>query len=269
MRRLSSENYVTYSRYADDLSFSTSKKKFPSDFESKINEIIKAEGFSLNEKKRRLHLRENRLEVTGLTVNVKPNVQRRYVRNLRAIFHSIKKYGINTAAENYVKIKSVSINNPSESLKRYLKGKIEYLGQVKGKDDPVYIKFKQKFLEVFEPNKVIKSMHEPESSEFIDKRDKLLEKYNSEIVNSIKETSDEIRNIRQRVKQKLDKARKILLSSEKENCYETIYLLWFSCLNEFQKMHFSYENKTETTYINGETKDKKNYFNILRWEKGR
>lgn len=257
LRRLSSENYVTYSRYADDLSFSTSKKKFPSDFESKVNEIIKAEGFSLNEKKRRLHLRENRLEVTGLTVNLKPNVQRRYVRNLRAIFHSIRKHGINAAAENYVKIKNVSINDPAESLKRYLKGKIEYLGQVKGKDDPVYIKFKQKFLEVFEPNKAIKDMPEPESSEFIDKRDKLLEKYNSEMQDSIIATSDETRNIKERIKQKLDKARKILLSPDKKNYYETIYLLWFSCLNEFQKMHFRYENKTETTYINGEIKDKK------------
>ena len=49
LRRLSSENYVTYSRYADDLLF-TSKKEFPSEFENKVNEIIQNEGFLLNEK---------------------------------------------------------------------------------------------------------------------------------------------------------------------------------------------------------------------------
>lgn len=266
LRRLSSENYVTYSRYADDLSFSTSKKEFPSEFENKVNEIIQNEGFLLNEKKRRLLLRENRLEVTGLTVNVKPNVQRRYVRNLRAIFHSINRHGIQVAANNYVRIKNIAINNPTESLKKFLNGKIEYLGQVKGKDDPIYIKFKQKFFKVFEPARMIEVVPEPESTEFIDKRNKLLEKYNSEIVSSIEETNDELKNIKKRIKQKLDKARKILLSPEKENHYESIYLIWFSCLNEFQRIHFYYDTikldgKSKITiYLENKKIDEKKYF---------
>ena len=35
------------------------------------------------------------------------------------------------AANNYVRIKNIAINNPTESLKKFLNGKIEYLGKVK------------------------------------------------------------------------------------------------------------------------------------------
>lgn len=264
LRRLSSENYVTYSRYADDLSFSTSKKVFPPDFEHKVNEIIKNEGFTLNEKKRRLLLRENRLEVTGLTVNLKPNVQRRYVRNLRAIFHSIKKYGIQVTANSYVRIKNIPVNNPEVSLKKFLNGKIQYLGQVKGKEDPIYIKFKQKFLEVFESEKMSTNIPESESGEFIYDRNELLKKYNAEIVDAIKGTSIEIINIRKRIEKKLDKAMKILLSEERKNCYETLYLMWYSCLNEFQRIHFEFrydkENKKYEVYLDSNLIDDGKYF---------
>lgn len=238
LRRLSAENYVTYSRYADDLSFSTSRKAFPESFESKVREIIENEGLFINERKRRLHIRENRMEVTGLTVNVKPNVQRKYVRNLRAIFHNIEKKGLVSVADNIVKSKNKTSLKNLEVLKKYLKGKIEFLGQVKGKDDPIFTKFKSKYSEIFSPQIIIKDT-QIETTDFADKRDKLLVEYNSEIVASIEVKESDQENIKSRIKLKLDKARKILLSPDKNNYLETVFLLWFSCLNEFQRIHFS------------------------------
>ncbi len=238
LRRLSANNYVTYSRYADDLSFSTSRKKFSENLESDIRKILEGEGFFLNERKRRLHIRENRMEVTGLTVNIKPNVQRKYVRNLRAIFHNIETKGLLFAANDYNSLNDKANNSDSKKIKNYLKGKIEYLGQVRGKDDNIYLKFRDKFTEVFNVNKKIVMEVKEETSDFIDKRDKLLEKYNSEIVAAIQDDTEEKKNLKNRIQKKLDKARKILLSPDKHNYYETLYIHWFSCLNEFEKMHF-------------------------------
>ena len=65
---------VDYSRYADDLTFSTNMKTFNNDAEKFIKElerIIMRSGFLINEKKTRLCFKDSRQEVTGLVVNKK------------------------------------------------------------------------------------------------------------------------------------------------------------------------------------------------------
>lgn len=83
---------LNYTRYADDLTFSTNDKKFLlhyDDFFEKLNsEIIKA-GFSLNEKKTRLQYRQSRQSVTGLTVNQKISVPREYYKLTKAMAHRL------------------------------------------------------------------------------------------------------------------------------------------------------------------------------------
>ncbi|EMH6402188.1 retron Ec67 family RNA-directed DNA polymerase/endonuclease [Providencia rettgeri] len=90
----------TYTRYADDITISTNKSIFPkkiiSSYEENsitlgkkfINEIISS-GFTLNEKKIRLHGTTHRQEVTGLTVNQFVNVENKYARKVRAMVHSL------------------------------------------------------------------------------------------------------------------------------------------------------------------------------------
>lgn len=83
---------LNYTRYADDLTFSTNDKKFLlhyDDFFEKLNsEIIKA-GFSLNDKKTRLQYRQSRQSVTGLTVNQKISVPREYYKLTKAMAHRL------------------------------------------------------------------------------------------------------------------------------------------------------------------------------------
>lgn len=94
----------SYSRYADDITFSfrQSLEKIPREiveigFEngkhfgeapgSELDSIIKANGFKIKESKTRLQGRRNRQVVTGLIVNKRPNVDRRFVRKTRALIH--------------------------------------------------------------------------------------------------------------------------------------------------------------------------------------
>ncbi|WP_299095729.1 retron Ec67 family RNA-directed DNA polymerase/endonuclease [uncultured Metabacillus sp.] len=87
---------LDYTRYADDLTFSTNDKKFldlqTAFYEKLSSELIRA-GFKINEKKIRLQLRDSRQVVTGLVVNKKINVNRIYYKETRAMAHQLYKEG--------------------------------------------------------------------------------------------------------------------------------------------------------------------------------
>ena len=89
----------TYTRYADDLSFSA---KAPSDkvgyLLARVRHVARDEGFEVNEKKTRVLKPAARQTVTGIVTNVRPNAPRKLRRRLRAILHNASK--TNLAAQN-------------------------------------------------------------------------------------------------------------------------------------------------------------------------
>ncbi len=86
---LAAKKEVCYTRYADDLTFSSNN-----DLRSLIPvivNIIQSEGFELAKNKLRLTRKGNRQEVTGLVVNQKLTIPRFYRMKLRAIMHRLEK----------------------------------------------------------------------------------------------------------------------------------------------------------------------------------
>ena len=168
----------TYTRYADDITFSTTKRNFPKELaysdikEDKIiieagdilNRIIISNGFHINEKKTRLQNYTTRQEVTGLIVNKKVNINRKYIKHIRAILHDWSINGIDNAVNNYNKHKhqKLSLYNPVRKAKiftRVIRGKIEFIGNVRGKEDFIYAKFYNQFNKLVKNNK----KHKPEN----------------------------------------------------------------------------------------------------------
>lgn len=87
---------LDYSRYADDLTFSTNNKGFiknKDDFYDNINKEIENFGLLINKKKTRIEYSDSRQVVTGLTVNKKINVKREYYKNARAMADNLYKTG--------------------------------------------------------------------------------------------------------------------------------------------------------------------------------
>ena len=81
-----------YTRYADDLTFSTNWADFlkvQERFIAELSSVIEKAGFAINEKKTRLLFRDSRQAVTGLVVNKKVNVNRDYVKRTKAMAHSL------------------------------------------------------------------------------------------------------------------------------------------------------------------------------------
>jgi retron-type reverse transcriptase len=100
--RLAARTGCIYTRYADDLTFSTNKRYFPrsiaiqSDDDNHIwmagpelLRLVNHSGFEINQKKTRMQYRDSRQEVTGLVVNKKVNIRREYRHSVRAMAHRL------------------------------------------------------------------------------------------------------------------------------------------------------------------------------------
>ncbi|WP_250481194.1 retron Ec67 family RNA-directed DNA polymerase/endonuclease [Caballeronia sp. GAOx1] len=98
--RLAQQQGVRYSRYADDLSFSTNLTTFPPSIAERLptgewapgdelSRLLALSGFAINPSKTRMQYRTSRQEVTGLVVNQKVNVSSDYRRTVRAMVHRL------------------------------------------------------------------------------------------------------------------------------------------------------------------------------------
>lgn len=90
----------TYTRYADDLTFSTNRKDFPeiiahqtSNNEWKASEYLKGKiektGFVINESKSSMQYKTSRQITTGLIVNKKVNIKSEYYKKSRSCCYSL------------------------------------------------------------------------------------------------------------------------------------------------------------------------------------
>jgi RNA-directed DNA polymerase len=134
---------LTYTRYADDLTFSSDEYVEQSIIEA-LKTIIQNHHFKINPKKTRLQSKFRRQTVTGLVVNDKVNVNRRFIKNTRAMIHDIEQNGVFQATQNHF---NSSEFEPKDivSFVNKIYGRIGFIGQIRGKEDRVYQKMKQKF----------------------------------------------------------------------------------------------------------------------------
>jgi RNA-directed DNA polymerase len=168
LRKLAQEFKCTYTRYADDITFSTTLSNFPSKLAYLENEadkskvilgerlklIIQNNGFDINENKVRLQYKNQHQEVTGLTVNQFLNVKRSFVREISSMLHAWDKFGLQSTEQRhyskYVQDIQESEHQPPSfkeipSFKEVLRGKINFLGMVRGKDNEIYRKYSDWF----------------------------------------------------------------------------------------------------------------------------
>jgi hypothetical protein len=141
---------LKYSRYADDITFSSMHNVYhpESQFLKELHRIIAEQNFHIKESKTRLQKDGYRKEVTGLLVNEKANVQQRYIKQLRMWLYYWENYGYEKAynffIKQYVKDKKGVIKG-KPNMANVIGGKLDYLKMVKGPDNELYIKLKNRF----------------------------------------------------------------------------------------------------------------------------
>jgi RNA-directed DNA polymerase len=142
-----------YTRYADDITFSSYQPPVPL-FEGAVPAVgrfapdllaphlraaITSNGFVVHPDKAHYADRNSRRIVTGVKINAGLNVDRRYVRRVRAFLHSIERFGLIDAQARH------SSSGGKGSLAAHLRGKIAYVAHLKGHADPVVRSLAQRY----------------------------------------------------------------------------------------------------------------------------
>jgi len=152
-----------YTRYADDITFSSHQGLkvlfegslpspghfLPETLAPTLLTIFANNGFTLNDDKAHYADRHSRRMVTGIKVNQLLNVDRRFVRNIRAALYSIETLGEKDAQEKFEKVHGGSAN-----IRSHLQGKISWLGYIRSQSDPVFRSLAVRFNKIFPGNEI-------------------------------------------------------------------------------------------------------------------
>lgn len=136
LAKLASESGCSYSRYCDDITFSTNKSTFPYKiaFTNHDNNYLPSEnlvkmiakyGFIINSEKVRMSYFYSQQTVTGLTVNRRVNTPRAYRDTVRALVHSLCFKG-DFEFKNSFKKDKVNEDNKLDSLQ----GMLNYIARI-------------------------------------------------------------------------------------------------------------------------------------------
>lgn len=140
----------TYTRYADDITFSfscpeqylpegivrkrTTDTHYSAIIGDELEKAILENNFSINNRKTRLQNKHERQVVTGLTVNRKVNINRKYIRKTSAIIHSLE-----------MTPPTLSDYHDRNLTERHAHGRLLFIKQIRGENDTVYNKMAIRF----------------------------------------------------------------------------------------------------------------------------
>ncbi|MFA1642918.1 retron St85 family RNA-directed DNA polymerase [Chryseomicrobium imtechense] len=117
------KNQMMYSRYADDITFSTNNIEDIKSLVDKIKKIIAFNEFEINLKKERFQFSNQPQYVTGLLVNNKVKIRRKFKKDVEKEIYFCEKYGIS----NHLKY---TRNFDKSFFKEYLYGKVYFIKSI-------------------------------------------------------------------------------------------------------------------------------------------
>lgn len=157
LTRLAEDHNCNYTRYADDLTFSTPMEQFPaaiakctrdngSDIEvalgNDLTTTIARNSFDINYAKTRLSLNSSRQTVTGLVVNDTVSIPKEWWQELRGMIHAVEAYGLaNASAIWKANFDTRSRSGDSPEIDLVINGKLLFARMVVGRRNQKYIRF--------------------------------------------------------------------------------------------------------------------------------
>jgi RNA-directed DNA polymerase len=159
MKALAKQYGCMYTRYADDITFSTRSRRFAPSIAyrdpttklwvigDEVRNVVKSNLFSINDKKTRVRNRNSSQEVTGIRINERLNVPRTLIRQVRSMIHAWETYGEAAAESHFITQYDTKQRTRSiRSFRSVLRGKLEFIGFVRGRDDEIYVRLLTRFL---------------------------------------------------------------------------------------------------------------------------
>ncbi|MGH9194342.1 MAG: adenylate/guanylate cyclase domain-containing protein [Acidimicrobiia bacterium] len=177
LRVLAQQHGCRYTRYADDITFSTRRGLFPPavalrDAEGSVElgtplaDIIEGNGFDARHTKTRLQGKSDRQLVTGVIVNERLNVDRRYIRRVRAMLHNWEHQGLELVQHELESHHDSKDRHPNAQpdFRDVLRGRIAYLAMIRGSSDPIAVRFATQFANLAEGRDLNAGVQSPSPS---------------------------------------------------------------------------------------------------------
>ncbi|HFQ8928735.1 TPA: TIR domain-containing anti-phage reverse transcriptase [Citrobacter freundii] len=152
LTQLAKRKNITYTRYADDITFSFKQNgineviKLSEDEKYEIGDqlisIIEKNGFKINQDKFRVQKRNNKQVVTGLTVNDKVNINKKYIRLTRSMIHKWSQ-DKTTAALMYTATHGIKTRDNDHAIsifRNHIYGRLSFIRMIRGKNFSTYLK---------------------------------------------------------------------------------------------------------------------------------
>ena len=138
LQQLAKITRSTYTRYADDITFSTTHRRFPAEIATldilnqihlgaSLKQTIEQNGFSINGDKIRLSGRYRRQEVTGVTVKRIPQLATEIHKSDTAMLYAWKQHGLGAAQATWEREYSHKHRAPGQTppqFEKVLKGRL-------------------------------------------------------------------------------------------------------------------------------------------------
>lgn len=137
--KLGKQKKFFYTRYSDDITIST-KYKVSKELIADLVSIIELNGFKINDSKMKLITNKQRQFVTGIVVNEKTNLLKKYKSQIRAMLNDWTQNGLEYAEERHQEI-----SGRYKCFAEVVRGKILYLKQVRGEENKYFQKFSNEF----------------------------------------------------------------------------------------------------------------------------
>ena len=155
--KLAKSSKSNYTRYADDITFSTNLNELSKnilldeinlELGKSLENTVLSNGFKINSSKTRISRSNKAQYVTGIKVNEKLNVNRKYIKKIRTIINNIEKNidDLEKAREIFHR----EHNHRGTLFKDYdmvnvLRGMISHVGFIKGKKDQVFQSYAKRY----------------------------------------------------------------------------------------------------------------------------
>ncbi len=139
-----------YTRYADDLTLSTTRRRLPEEIASidetkkvvlgqELRSTVEKCGFSIRDGKSRVRYSRRRQLATGLVLNEFVNVPQKFTRELRSLIYVCKTKGLPEAATTYAEYSGRNAGENAVSwIENVVRGKLAYVRMIRGEHDPVF-----------------------------------------------------------------------------------------------------------------------------------
>ena len=138
---------ITYTRFADDLTFSTDLDKFSNAHFNQVLEICKKYRFELNQSKTYFYDVDDAKEVTGLLLHETVDIDDAFYKELDEDLARLK-----SLAEAGFIVKQNYEDDVFKKYKQEVKGKINFIGMIEGYQSKIFYKYSQKLKRALTPN---------------------------------------------------------------------------------------------------------------------